>query len=69
MPITQVVPFCGCTVGGLRTVVLHIVGVAEVHPTSHTRAVLAAPLPMALCWVCVALVTALANWAWLIAHP
>jgi hypothetical protein len=49
-------PFCGQLVGGVWTLVLYVIGLAEVHRIGHGRAAAAVLLPLALvCCCCVLL--------------
>lgn len=54
--ILFLVPFCGQLIGGVWSLVLYVIGLAEVHQISHGRAAAAVLLPIALiCCCCAAL--------------
>jgi len=56
--VIQVVPFCGGVIGAVWAIVLEIIGLAQAHRTTQSRAALAVLLPIALCCACLILVFA-----------
>jgi hypothetical protein len=52
--ILFLLPFCGQLIGGIWSLVLYVIGLAEVHQISHGRATAAVLLPVALVCCCCA---------------
>lgn len=61
--VLNVVPICGPIVGGIWSMVISIVALAELHRTSTGKAVGAVLLPMLLCCVCLLIVIVVAVFA------
>jgi len=59
--LSQIVPMCGGFIGFFWSLVLEIVGLAEVHETSQAKAAAAVLLPLAICCSCLALVFAISG--------
>jgi len=57
--ILFLLPFCGQLIGGVWSLVLYVIGLAEVHQIGHGRAAAAVLLPLALVCCCCALLVSL----------
>lgn len=55
--IFQILPFCGGLIAFVWAIVLEIMGLATAHRTTQGKAALAVLLPLALCCVCVAVIS------------
>jgi len=55
--LAQIIPFCGGMIGGIWALILYIVGLKQAHRTETWKAVLTPFLVLALCCLCVAVIT------------